>query len=131
MSKIKIIWKSNSPDKKQGYLRVSERLTDLDFDNVEGFELENIGYEYMPIERKDDSNLNIFREDEIISQLNTELHREIYKLVKIILNNISIQLSSIVETLDIIYSVHTIMSKFPSLNTYIEEQLEIIDQKKF
>jgi integrase len=29
MSKIKIIWKSNSPDKKQGYLRVSERLTDL------------------------------------------------------------------------------------------------------
>ena len=29
MSNIKIIWKSNSPDKKQGYLRVSERLTDL------------------------------------------------------------------------------------------------------
>ena len=29
MNKIKIVWKSNSPDKKQGYLRVSERLTDL------------------------------------------------------------------------------------------------------
>lgn len=29
MNKIKIIWKSNSPDKKEGYLRVSERLTDL------------------------------------------------------------------------------------------------------
>lgn len=29
MNKIKIVWKSNSPDKKQGYLRVSERLTDV------------------------------------------------------------------------------------------------------
>lgn len=29
MNKIKIVWKSNSPDKKQGYLRVSERLTDI------------------------------------------------------------------------------------------------------
>ena len=29
MSKIKIVWKSNGSDKKQGYLRISERLTDL------------------------------------------------------------------------------------------------------
>ena len=29
MNKIKIVWKSNNSVKKYGYLRISERLTDL------------------------------------------------------------------------------------------------------
>ena len=34
MNKIKIVWKSNNSEKKYGYLRISERLTDLATGNI-------------------------------------------------------------------------------------------------
>ena len=74
MNKIKIVWKSNNSEKKYGYLRISERLTDLGKTKIVSLKLP-------PLHKRhwDDKNQRVKHTHPEYQFYNNEIEKYIYK----------------------------------------------------